>query len=87
MYGLNLLLRTGRKRGTGALPVLLSALGTAGLLASAWYGGELVYGLGMRVAPAQEGEKEPDVKLPGDRKIEQAFKKAEKALTGHDGAK
>ncbi len=87
MYGLSLLLRTGRKQGTGVLPVLLSALGTAGLIASAWYGGELVYKLGMRVEPAQEGEKEPEVKLPGDRKIEEAFRKAEKALTGYDGAK
>ncbi len=87
VYGLNLLLRTGRKRGTGVLPVLLSALGTAGLIASAWYGGELVYKLGMRVEPAQEGEKEPEVKLPGDRMIEEAFRKVEQKLTPHDGSK
>ncbi len=86
LYGLNLLMRSRRRRGTGALPVLLSALGTAGLIASAWYGGELVYKLGMRVAPAQEGEEAPELKLPGDRKIEQAFHRAERVLTGHDGA-
>jgi uncharacterized membrane protein len=87
LYSLNLLLRSRRRRGTGVLPMLLSAVGTAGLIASSWYGGELVYKLGMRVEPAEEGEKPPEVKLPGDRKIEQAFRKAEKALTGHDGAK
>lgn len=87
LYSLNLLMRSRRRRGTGVLPVLLSAVGTAGLIASAWYGGELVYKLGMRVEPAQEGEKEPELKLPGDRKIEQAFQRAEKALAGHDGAK
>jgi uncharacterized membrane protein len=42
LYGLNLLLR-GREKKPGAVPVLLSLLGTAGLVASAWYGGELVY--------------------------------------------
>jgi uncharacterized membrane protein len=87
LYGLNLLLRSRRRRGTGVLPVIMSAVGTAGLIASAWYGSELVFKLGMRVEPAQEGEKPPEVKLPGDRKIERAFQKAEKALTGHDGAK
>jgi uncharacterized membrane protein len=86
LYSLNLLMRS-RRRSPGVLPVLLSALGTAGLIASAWYGGELGYKLGMRVEPAQEGEKEPEVKLPGDRKIEQAFRKAEHALAGHDGKK
>jgi uncharacterized membrane protein len=87
LYSLNLLMRSRRRRGTGVLPVLMSALGTAGLIASAWFGGELVYKLGMRVEPPEEGEKPPEVKLPGDRKIEQAFQKAEKALTGPDGAK
>ena len=86
LYSLNLLMRS-RRRSPGVLPMLMSAVGTAGLIASAWYGGELVYKLGMRVEPAQEGEKEPELKLPGDRKIEQAFQKAEKALAGHDGKK
>ncbi len=79
LYGLNLLLR-GRDRRPGPLGVLLSAIGTAGLVASGWYGGELVYELGMRVKPATEGEPEPDWKLPGDEKIEHAFRAAEHAV-------
>jgi uncharacterized membrane protein len=77
LYSLNLLLR--RKRSSpGPLPMLLSLLGTAGLVVSQWYGGELVYKLGMRVKPATQGEQGPEWKLPGDEKIEEAFTQAEK---------
>ncbi|HEX5271841.1 MAG TPA: DUF2231 domain-containing protein [Gemmataceae bacterium] len=79
MYGLNLLLRS-RERSPGPLPVALSALGTAGLIMSAWFGGKLVYDLGMRVKPVMEGDKEPQWKLPGDEKIEHAFEALEHAV-------
>jgi uncharacterized membrane protein len=79
LWGLNLLLRS-RERSPGPVPVLLSALGTAGLIASAWYGGELVYQLGMRVEPVMEGEQEPEWKLPGDEKLEEGFRAVEHAL-------
>jgi uncharacterized membrane protein len=79
LYGLNLLLRRGRSS-PGPLPVLLSLLGTAGLVVSQWYGGELVYKLGMRVKPAMEGEQGPEWKPPGDERIEKAFIQAEKRL-------
>jgi uncharacterized membrane protein len=86
MYGLNLFLRKGR-RSPGVVPTLLSALGTLGLVASAWYGGELVYELGMRVKPLMEGEeKTPELKLPGDNRLEQAFKSLEKRVTSPDGS-
>ena len=79
MYGLNLLLRRGRRE-TGALPVLLSLLGTAGLVTSAWYGGQLVYDMGMRVKPLEKGAKPEEWKLPGDEQIEKAFQKLEEKV-------
>jgi uncharacterized membrane protein len=78
MYGLNLLLRLGKQPPTGPVPLLLSLLGTAGLVASSWYGGELVYKLGMRVKPLTQGEPTPELKLPGDRHLEEAFGAAER---------
>ena len=50
LYGANLALRSGRKRYKDRLaPVLMSGIGAGGLAVSAWFGGELVYGQGMRV--------------------------------------
>jgi uncharacterized membrane protein len=80
LYGLNLLLRARRRPPTGPLPTLLSLAGTAGLIVSAWFGGELVYKLGMRVEPVMEGDTTPELKLPGDEKIEQGFREMEHAL-------
>ncbi len=78
LYSLNLLLRSRRSR-PGAGPMLLSLLGTAGLVASSWYGGELVYKLGMRVKPMmEEGPSHKEWKLPGDKKIEKAFEHLQK---------
>jgi uncharacterized membrane protein len=86
LYGLNLFLRKGRHRSPGVAPRLLSALGAVGLIASSWYGGELVYELGMRVKPLMDGEEKfPELKLPGDSRIEQAFKDLEKKVTTPDG--
>src|SRR5207253_2295000 len=68
LYTLNLFMR--RKKSSGLLPTLLSAAGTAGLIVSTWYGGKLVYELGMRVKPLMKGEKAPEVKLPGDRRLQ-----------------
>jgi uncharacterized membrane protein len=74
LYSLNLLLRRSRSS-PGALPKLLSLLGTAGLVVSQWYGGELVDKLGMRVKPVQEqeGQHPREWKLPGDQKAEKAL--------------
>jgi uncharacterized membrane protein len=83
LYSLNLLMRRGR-HSPGLFPTLLSVLGTAGLVVSQWYGGELVYKLGMRVKPIMEGEHAPEWKLPGDEKIERAFTQAEKRFAPAD---
>ncbi len=87
LYGLNLVLRGGRRSGTGVLPVLLSAAGVAGLVFSGWLGGKLVYDLGMRVKPVMEGDESPEVKLPGDERLEKGFERLEKQLTPADGSK
>jgi uncharacterized membrane protein len=78
LYGVNLMLR--KKKASGVLPTLLSALGTAGLVVSQWYGGKLVYELGMRVKPLMEGETGTEFKLPGDRRIQDAFEQLEKRI-------
>ena len=85
LYGLNLLLRQRQRNHVGVLPFLLSALGTAGLVASAWYGGELVYELGMRVKPLEEGQPAPDLHLPGDEKLARGFQKFEEKYAPADG--
>jgi uncharacterized membrane protein len=85
LYGINLLLRKGRQRPTGPVPVLLSLLGTAGLVLSGWLGGELVYELGMRVRPAMEGDKSPEWKLPGDKKMAEGLRKLERRLAPASG--
>ena len=81
---LNLALRA-RSRGRRApLPMLLSAAGTGGLNASAWYGGELVYERGMRVRGVDPVAAAPEVALlPGDqrtagflRRLQQRFARA-----------
>jgi hypothetical protein len=77
LYSLNVLLRRRNRPPTGPLTALLSLGGTAGLVASGWLGGELVYKLGMRVKPFLEAGEGPGLKLPGDPKLEQAFEKME----------
>lgn len=70
------LLRRNRRRPPGRGPIALSALGSAILLASAWYGGELVYEQGMRVRQAQPREGTPELKLPGDERAASALRSA-----------
>lgn len=67
-----------RHRRAGTLPLFLSALGTAGLFASAWYGGHLVFEHGVRVKGKSPIENAPEAKLPGDEKIVEALSKAGK---------
>lgn len=81
---LNLAMR--RNRSSGVLPTLLSILGTAGVLVSQWYGGELVYKYGMRVDPATE-KKQPQATLPGDKAMTRGFQRLGKLMpTGGPGS-
>ncbi|HEX2972923.1 MAG TPA: DUF2231 domain-containing protein [Tepidisphaeraceae bacterium] len=67
LYTINLMLR--RRRGPGLLTAALSAVGSATLWLSAWYGGDLVYHHGVRVKGVSPIEKTPESKWPGDEKI------------------
>ena len=72
LYGLNLAMRRKEEPASG-LCIALSAIGTAGLLASAWFGGQMVYEYGMRVKGRSEVEYAQDLKLPGDEAIAQTL--------------
>lgn len=74
LYTINLVLRQDERRRTGALPILLSLVGTSILGLSASYGGELVYAHGMRVRGSNPVRDAPELKLlPGDDAIHAAL--------------
>jgi uncharacterized membrane protein len=72
LTGLNLMMRR-KRRSAGTLPMMLSAIMTAGLTASAWYGGHLVYHHGMRVRGTELAGSPEDARLPGDRRLADAL--------------
>jgi uncharacterized membrane protein len=72
LTGLNLIMRR-KRRSAGALPMMLSCIMTAGLTASAWYGGHLVYHHGMRVRGTDLAGSPEDARLPGDQRMAEAF--------------
>ena len=53
--------------------MMLSLIITAGLTASAWYGGHLVYHHGMRVRGTDLAGAPEDARLPGDHRVAEAF--------------
>lgn len=65
-----------RKKGqvpSGKLPFLLSAVSSLGLLASAWYGGEMVYRHGMRVKGVSPVEDSPEFEIPMSNRVSHAL--------------
>ena len=84
-YSVNLVLRRGKNPPTGVLPMLLSVVGVLGLTVSAWYGGHLVYEHGVRVKGVSPLENAPEIKPPGDEKLEEAFGKLEERFAPKDG--
>jgi uncharacterized membrane protein len=72
LTGLNLLMRR-KRRSAGTLPMMLSLITTAGLTASAWYGGHLVYHHGMRVRGADLAGSPEDARLPGGERVAEAL--------------
>lgn len=86
LTGLNLLLRSRKRREpVGALPAALSLATAAGVLVSAWYGGKLSYDQGMRVKGVSEVENVPELKVPGDEAIHQAFERIEETVAPTGG--
>ena len=73
LTGLNLLLRRNRQRSPGLFTFALSLISNVGLLASAWYGGHMVYTHGMRVQAAGSPKQAPEIKPPGDAQLEAAM--------------
>jgi uncharacterized membrane protein len=73
LYGVNLLMRRGKKPPSGPVPAVLNLIGNIGLLVSAWYGGHMVYDHGMRVKGLSEVAGAPELRLPGDEKLEESL--------------
>lgn len=81
LTAVNLLLRKGKKnKSEGALPLALSVAANVGALVSSWYGGQMVYDLGMRVKGVSEVAGAPEIKPPGDEQLEAAFHKLGEAV-------
>jgi uncharacterized membrane protein len=70
IFGMSWLMRRGQR--TSPMAVALSAVGNVGLLASAWYGGHLVYSHGMRVE-GSDPSTGPEIRAPGDVALERAL--------------
>lgn len=79
LYTVNLASRTSNRR-PGVIQALMSLVGFAGLFASSWFGGHMVYHQGMRVKGVSPIASEPDLKLPGDEKGEATFQQSEEAF-------
>ena len=70
----NIMLRRGHRTPTGTLPLVLSALGSTGLLISGLIGQRMVYEHGMRVKGAGSMEGTREIKVPGDEAIANALR-------------
>ena len=73
LYGVNLLSRRNPERRPGVFSTLLSGIGAAGLLVSAWYGAHLVYDHGMRVRGVDELSAAKDIAPPGDDTVRETL--------------
>lgn len=84
LYSLNLLWRA-RRSSPGLGGLLMSVVGTAGLIAGAWYGGHLVYEHGVRVQRARPLPEVPEWKPPADENLAAAFTRFEQRLAPVEG--
>jgi uncharacterized membrane protein len=71
----NLLRRRRGQPRSKALALAFGAISTVGLTVSQWYGGQLVYGHGVRVKGMQELETTRNIKPSWDDKIERSLHK------------
>lgn len=84
LSGVNLLLRRGRRVPSGPFSPALNVVANAGLVFSAWLGGELVYRYGMRVEGVSPVRDAAEIKLPDDAQIADAFHRLDQTATGED---
>ncbi|WP_020651481.1 DUF2231 domain-containing protein [Massilia niastensis] len=73
----NVLMRKDNRRHTGG-SFALSALAAAGVIVSGWFGGRMVYELGMRVEGVDPTAGKPALGAPGDERIDHSFMDVEK---------
>lgn len=69
VMGINLLGRRKNRSHVSARSYSLSVLGNALTFLSAWYGGEMVFGHGVRVRDQHINEGDKDLRLPGDHYV------------------
>ena len=74
LYAVNLAMRR-RGESPSMVATVLSGIGTAGLLVSAWYGGHMVYEEGMRVKGVDPIEAARELKAPADDAVSETFEK------------
>jgi uncharacterized membrane protein len=79
--GANLLARRGKPHHRGG-SLLLSALATAGVVVSGWFGARMVYEQGMRVEGVSPVAGAPELKLPSDERLAEAMRDSERYATG-----
>jgi uncharacterized membrane protein len=82
LYGVNLMTRRNVNRTPGLLSTVLSGIGAAGLLVSAWYGAHLVYDHGMRVRGVDELANARDAAPPGDARAKETLEHLPSMLPG-----
>ena len=73
----NLSMRKHRRSGT--LPAILGIIGAIGTFVSQWYGGKLVYNMGMRVKPVRQAPQN-QLRPPGDRMLERGLDRLESVM-------
>ncbi|HSU66102.1 MAG TPA: DUF2231 domain-containing protein [Tepidisphaeraceae bacterium] len=68
-----------KRRRSGILPATLGIIGALGTFISQWYGGKLVYNMGMRVKPVRKPEHD-QLRVPGDRAMERGLNRFEELM-------
>lgn len=77
----NLAIRMAGADSRDNLPLFLSALAAAGVIASGWFGGHLVYAHGVRVGEADKNE--DAVGLPGDARVKRGLEHVAHSAPAH----
>jgi uncharacterized membrane protein len=74
LSALNFFARRKRQPQFSGVSLAASAAASALTIASAWYGDEMVFGLGVRVHDGHIKANDPELRLPGDEKLTEALR-------------